>query len=50
MMRTHTTMTVGLALLAVGQLNAKASSDGEDVLTPLILKAADTILTEVTKK
>ena len=31
-------------------LNAKASTDGEDVLTPLILKAADSILTEVTKK
>lgn len=51
-------VTVGYRLIATGQdkprlenvLNAKASSDGEDVLTPLILKAADSILTEVTKK
>lgn len=51
-------VTVGYRLMATGQdkprlestLNAKASTDGEDVLTPLILKAADTILTEVTKK
>jgi hypothetical protein len=50
-------VTVGYRLMATGQdkprlentLNAKAT-DGEDVLTPLILKAADTILTEVTKK
>ena len=31
-------------------LKAKAKSDGEDVLTPLIQQAANTILTEVTKK
>jgi hypothetical protein len=51
-------VTVGYRLVATGQdkprlenqLNAKASNDGEDVLTPLILKAADTILTEVSKK
>jgi hypothetical protein len=51
-------VTVGYRLMATGQdkpriensLNAKASTDGEDVLTPLILKAADSILTEVTKK
>ncbi len=51
-------VTVGYQLLATGQetprlqnqLNGKAKLDGEDVLTPLILKAADTILTEVTKK
>ena len=50
-------VTVGYRLVATGQgkprlesqLNAKASMDGEDVLTPLILKAADTILTEITK-
>jgi hypothetical protein len=51
-------VTVGYQLVPTGQdqvrlkneLNGKAKSDGEDVLTPLILKAADTILTEVTKK
>jgi hypothetical protein len=51
-------VTVGYRLMPTGQdkprlensLNAKASTDGEDVLTPLILKAADSILTEVTKK
>ena len=51
-------VTVGYRLLATGQdkprlestLNANTKSDGEDVMTPLILKAADTILTEVTKK
>jgi len=51
-------VTVGYRLMATGQdkprlenqLNAKASTDGEDVLTPLILKAADTVLTEVSKK
>jgi hypothetical protein len=51
-------VTVGYQVFATGQdkpmlqnaLNGKAKSDGEDVLTPLILKAADTILTEVTKK
>jgi hypothetical protein len=31
-------------------LNAKAKSNGEDVMTPLIQQAANTILTEVTKK
>jgi len=31
-------------------LKGKAKSDGEDVLTPLIQQAANTILTEVTKK
>jgi hypothetical protein len=29
---------------------ADQMTDGEDVLTPLILKAADSILTEVTRK
>jgi hypothetical protein len=51
-------VTVGYRLMATGQnkprlenqLNAKASTDGEDVLTPLILKAADAILTDVSKK
>jgi hypothetical protein len=51
-------VTVGYQVLATGQdkprlqnsLNGKAKSDGEDVLTPLILKAADAILTEVTRK
>jgi hypothetical protein len=51
-------VTVGYQLLATGQdtprlqnqLNGRAKLDGEDVLTPLILKAADSILTEVTKK
>ena len=51
-------VTVGYRLVTTGQdkprlenqLNAKASSDGEDVLTPLILKAADAILTDVSKK
>jgi hypothetical protein len=31
-------------------LKGKAKSDGEDVLTPLIQQAANSILTEVTKK
>jgi hypothetical protein len=31
-------------------LKGKAKSDGEDVLTPLIQHAANSILTEVTKK
>jgi hypothetical protein len=31
-------------------LNAKAKSDGEDVLTPLLQQTATTVLTEVTKK
>ena len=31
-------------------LNAKAKSNGEDVMTPLLQQAANTILTEVTKK
>ena len=51
-------VTVGYRLTATGQdkarlentLRAKASTDGEDVLTPLILQAAEAILTEVTKK
>jgi hypothetical protein len=51
-------VTVDYQLMATGQdkpvlqnaLNGKAKSDGEDVLTPLLLKAADTVLTEVTKK
>lgn len=51
-------VTVGYLLLGADQdkprlqntLNLKAKSDGEDLLTPLILKAADTILTEVSKK
>ena len=51
-------VTVGYRLVAPDQekpllqnsLNGKAKSDGEDVLTPLILQAANTILTEVTKK
>jgi hypothetical protein len=51
-------VTVGYRLVTTGQdkprlenqMNVKASTDGEDVLTPLILKAADTILTEVSKK
>jgi hypothetical protein len=50
-------VTVGYRLTATGQdkarlentLKAKASTDGEDVLTPLILQAAEAILTEVTK-
>lgn len=51
-------VTVGYQLLATGQptpklqntLAGKAKTDGEDVLTPLIQQAANTILTEVTKK
>jgi hypothetical protein len=51
-------VTVGYQVLATGQdkprlessLNGKAKSDGEDVLTPLLLQAADAILTDVTKK
>jgi hypothetical protein len=51
-------VTVGYQLVATGQdkprlqnsLNGKARSDGEDVLTPLLLKAADAVLTEVAKK
>lgn len=31
-------------------LNAKAKSDGEDVLTPLLLQAATSVLAEVSKK
>jgi hypothetical protein len=31
-------------------LKGKSKSDGEDVLTPLIQQAANSILTEVTKK
>jgi hypothetical protein len=51
-------VTVGYELFPTGvatprlqnQLNGKAKSDGEDVLTPLILQAANTILSEVTRK
>jgi hypothetical protein len=51
-------VTVVYRLQAAGQekprlqssLKAKANSDGEDVMTPLLLKAADAVLTEVTKK
>lgn len=48
-------VTVGYQLMATGQdkpvlqnaLNGKAKSDGEDVLTPLLLKAAEAVLSEV---
>ena len=51
-------VTVGYRLQSTGQdkpklqnsLNAKAKSDGEDVMTPLLLKAAEEVLTEVSKK
>ena len=51
-------VTVAYRLHAAGQdkpqlqnsLQAKAKSDGEDVMTPLLLKAADAVLTDVTKK
>ena len=51
-------VTVGYQLVPTGQdkpklqnsLTGKAKSDGEDVLTPLILQAANTILTEATKR
>ena len=51
-------VTVAFRLQETGQdkprlqssLNAKAQSDGEDVMTPLLLKAADAVLTEVSKK
>lgn len=51
-------VTVAYRLHATGQdkpklqnsLNAKAKSDGEDVMTPLLLKAADAVLTDVSKK
>jgi hypothetical protein len=51
-------VTVGYQLFSTGngtprlqnQLNGKAKSDGEDVLTPLILQAANTILAEVVKQ
>jgi hypothetical protein len=51
-------VTIGYHLVPTGQstprlensLIGKAKSDGEDVLTPLIQQAANTILTEVTKK
>jgi hypothetical protein len=52
-------VTVGYQLFAAGAdqttphlqntLNGKAKSDGEDVLTPLLLQVANTILTDVTK-
>ncbi len=51
-------MTIEYHLFPTGQdkaklensLKGKAKSDGEDVVTPLIQQAANTILTEVTKK
>jgi hypothetical protein len=51
-------VTVEYHLMPAGQdkarvenvLKAKAKSDGEDVLTPLIQQAANSVLTEVTKK
>lgn len=51
-------VTVGYQLYPTGQpvaklqnsLKAKAKSDGEDVMTPLIQQAANTILTEAIKK
>jgi hypothetical protein len=51
-------VTVQYQLASTGQtsprlqntLNGKAKSDGEDVLTPLLQQAANTVLTEVTKK
>jgi hypothetical protein len=51
-------VTVDYQLLPTGQaqpklqnsLKGKSKSDGEDVLTPLIQQAANSILTEVTKK
>jgi hypothetical protein len=55
--RSKDDVTVGYRLLTTGEtkpklensLNGKAKSDGEDVLTPLILQAANTILTEVSR-
>jgi len=51
-------VTIGYQLYQTGQdaprlqnsLNGKAKSDGEDVLTPLIQQAANSVLIEVTKK
>jgi ECF sigma factor len=51
-------VTVAYRLQATGQdkprlqnsLSAKAKSNGEDVMTPLLLKAAEGVLTEVAKK
>jgi hypothetical protein len=51
-------VTIAYQLTPTGQeqprlsntLKGKAKSDGEDVMTPLIQQAANTILTEVTKK
>jgi hypothetical protein len=51
-------VTIVYQLIPTGQnnprlentLKGKAKSDGEDVMTPLIQEAANTILTEVTKK
>jgi hypothetical protein len=51
-------VTVAYQLMPTGQdkprlentLKGKAKADGEDVMTPLIQQAANTILTEVTKK
>jgi hypothetical protein len=51
-------VTVAFRLHAAGQdkprlqssLQAKAKADGEDVMTPLLLKAADAVLFDVSKK
>jgi len=51
-------VSIGYQMFPTGQdkaklentLKGKAKTDGEDVLTPLIQQAANTILTEVTKK
>jgi hypothetical protein len=51
-------VTVQYQLIAPGQqtpktqntLQAKAKSDGEDVMTPLLTQLATTVLTEATKK
>lgn len=51
-------VTVAYRLLPAGQaeprlqhaLEAKAKTDGEDVLTPLLLKAAEAVLSEVARK
>ena len=56
--RSKDDVTVGYRLQAAAadkpalqsSLNAKAKIDGEDVLTPLLLKAAEAVLVEVTKK
>ena len=56
--RSKDDVTVAYRLQAAGDdtpklqssLKAKAKSDGEDVMTPLLLKAADAVLTEALKK